>query len=139
MIDDYLEQRQARNPRHTILPKDKLLQQIGALSDDLTPTVSGMLLFGKEPQLFLPQSRAIFVKFADTGPRGPEGSFGYGRREEFIGPLPRHHRPRLARDLGRDGQALPSCAACSARKRPSIPPRPCARRWSMPSPTATTG
>ena len=88
VIVDYLEKRQARNPRHTILPKDKLLQQIGALSDDLTPTVSGMLLFGKEPQLFLPQSRAIFVKFADTGPRGPEGSFGYGRREEFIGPLP---------------------------------------------------
>jgi ATP-dependent DNA helicase RecG len=88
VIGDYVERRQARNPRHTILPKDKLLQQIGALSDDLTPTISGMLLFGKEPQLFLPQSRAIFVKFADTGPRGPEGSFGYGRREEFIGPLP---------------------------------------------------
>lgn len=88
VISDYLERRQARNPRHTILPKDKLLQQIGALSDERIPTVSGMLLFGKEPQLFLPQSRAIFVKFADTGPRGPEGSFGYGRREEFIGPLP---------------------------------------------------
>jgi len=89
VITDYLEKRQARNPRHTILPTDKLLQQIGALSDDLSPTVSGMLLFGKEPQLFLPHSRAIFVKFADTGPRGPEGSFGYGRREEFLGPLPR--------------------------------------------------
>ncbi len=88
VISDYLERRQARNPRHTILPKDKLLQQIGALSDERTPTISGMLLFGKEPQLFLPQSRAIFVKFADTGPRGPEGSFGYGRREEFLGPLP---------------------------------------------------
>jgi ATP-dependent DNA helicase RecG len=52
------------------------------------PTVSGILLFGKEPQLFLPQSRALFIKFADTTPRGPEGGFGYGRREEFIGPLP---------------------------------------------------
>jgi ATP-dependent DNA helicase RecG len=88
VITEYLEKRQARNPRHTILPRDKLLQQIGALSEDLTPTVSGMLLFGKEPQLFMPQSRAIFVKFADTGPRGPEGTFGYGRREEFIGPIP---------------------------------------------------
>ncbi len=73
VIEDYLERRQQRNPRHTILPKDKLLQQIGALTEDRTPTVSGMLLFGKEPQLFLPHSRAIFVKFADTGPRGPEG------------------------------------------------------------------
>jgi ATP-dependent DNA helicase RecG len=34
VIKDYLERRQARNPRHTILPKDKLLQQIGALSED---------------------------------------------------------------------------------------------------------
>ena len=28
------------------------------------------------------------MKFADTSPRGPGGSFGYGRREEFNGPLP---------------------------------------------------
>ncbi len=36
----------------------------------------------------MPHSRAIFVKFPDTEPRGPEGSLGYGRREEFFGPLP---------------------------------------------------
>ncbi len=88
VIEDYLERRQKRNPRHTVLPKDKLLQQIGAITEDRTPTISGLLLFGKEPQLFLPHSRAIFVKFADVQPRGPEGNFGYGRREEFIGPLP---------------------------------------------------
>lgn len=88
IIDDYLERRQKRNPRSGILPKDKLLQQIGALTEDRIPTVSGLLLFGREPQLFLPQSRAIFVRFADVQPRGPQGSFGYGRREEFIGPLP---------------------------------------------------
>lgn len=88
VVEDYLERRQKRNPRHTILPKDKLLQQIGALTEENVPTVAGLLLFGKEPQLFLPQSRAIFVKFADTQPRGPEGALGYGRREEFLGPLP---------------------------------------------------
>lgn len=88
VIDEYLERREARTPRQNVLPKDKLLQQIGALAEDRTPTVSGILLFGKEPQLFLPHSRAIFVKFADTTPRGPGGSFGYGRREEFNGPLP---------------------------------------------------
>jgi ATP-dependent DNA helicase RecG len=65
-----------------------LLQQIGAITEQRTPTVSGLLLFGKEPQLFMPQSRAVFVKFAEVQPRGPEGSFGYGRREELIGPLP---------------------------------------------------
>jgi ATP-dependent DNA helicase RecG len=87
-IDDYLERRQKRNPRSAVLPKDKLLQQIGAITSERIPTVSGLLLFGREPQLFLPQSRAIFVKFADVQPRGPEGSFGYGRREELLGPLP---------------------------------------------------
>lgn len=89
VIDTYLEKRQERNPRAMPLPKDKLLQQIGALTEERVPTVSGLLLFGKEPQLFMPQSRAIFVRFADTQPRGPGGSFGYGRREEFIGPLPK--------------------------------------------------
>ncbi len=74
--------------RASVLPKDRLLQQIGALTDEGKPTVSG-LLFGKDPQLFMPHSRAIFVKFSDTQPRGPEGAFGYGRREEFTGPLPR--------------------------------------------------
>jgi ATP-dependent DNA helicase RecG len=88
IIDEYLERRQQRNPRQTILPKDKLLQQIGALTEDRTPTVTGLLLFGKEPQFFMPQSRAVFVKFADTQPRGPEGALGYGRREEFTGALP---------------------------------------------------
>ena len=46
VIDDYIERRQKRNPRHTVLPKDKLLQQIGALADDLLPTINGILLFG---------------------------------------------------------------------------------------------
>lgn len=88
VIAHYLERRQQRNPRSGVLPKDKLLQQIGAITGERIPTVSGLLLFGREPQLFLPQSRAIFVRFADVQPRGPEGSFGYGRREEMIGPLP---------------------------------------------------
>jgi ATP-dependent DNA helicase RecG len=88
VISDYMERRQVRSPRSSVLPTDRLLQQIGALTETKQPTVSGLLLFGKEPQFFMPQSRATFVKFADTTPRGPAGSFGYGRREEFIGPLP---------------------------------------------------
>jgi len=88
IIDEYLERRQKRNPRQVILPKDKLLQQIGALTEERMPTVTGLLLFGKEPQFFMPQCRAVFVKFADTQPRGPEGGLGYGRREEFTGALP---------------------------------------------------
>lgn len=89
VITKYIENRQKRNPQSQILPRLKLLRQIGALTDDGTPTVSGLLLFGREPQLFMPHSRVVFVKFADTQPRGPQGSFGHGRREEIIGPLPR--------------------------------------------------
>lgn len=88
VIDDYLERRQSRNPRSQVLPTDRLLEQIGAVTAAGIPTVSGLLLFGKEPQLFMPHSRAVFVKFNDTQPRGPEGAFGYGRREEINGPLP---------------------------------------------------
>ncbi|MEZ4634182.1 MAG: ATP-binding protein [Caldilineaceae bacterium] len=87
VIDEYLEKRRERSPRGTSLAKNTLLEQIGAINAEGEPTVSGMLLFGKEPQLFLPQSRVVFVKFADTQPRGPEGAFGYGRREEIVGPL----------------------------------------------------
>ncbi len=89
VIDTYLERKQKRSPRAAMLPKDRLLRQIGALTEDGKPTVSGLLLFGKNPQLFMPHSRAIFVKFSDIQPRGPEGAFGYGRREEFTGALPR--------------------------------------------------
>ncbi len=89
VIQEYLEKRQQRNPKGTVLPTDKLLQQIGAIDEEGMPTVSGILLFGKDPQVYLPHSRAVFVKFADTQPRGPEGSFGYGRREEITGPLAR--------------------------------------------------
>jgi ATP-dependent DNA helicase RecG len=88
VINDYMERRQARRPRSQVIPKDRLLEQIGAVTAEGVPTVSGLLLFGKEPQLFMPHSRAVFVKFSDTQPRGPEGAFGYGRREELTGPLP---------------------------------------------------
>ena len=87
VIDAFIERRQKRSARDTTLPKDRLLQQIGALNDERIPTVSGLLLFGKEPQLFMPQSRVIFVKFEDTSPRGPGGAFGHGRREEMVGPM----------------------------------------------------
>jgi ATP-dependent DNA helicase RecG len=57
VIDDYMERRQERSPRSSVLPKDRLLQQIGALGEGRAPTVSGLLLFGKEPQFFMPQTR----------------------------------------------------------------------------------
>ena len=48
-----------------------------------------MLLFGKDPQFFIPQSGLVYVRFAGTEPRGPGGLPGYTRREEFNGALAR--------------------------------------------------
>jgi ATP-dependent DNA helicase RecG len=47
------------------------------------------LLFGRNPQAFLPQSGLVFVKFASTEPRSDDGGAGYGRRDEIGGPIAR--------------------------------------------------
>ena len=49
----------------------------------------GLLLFGREPQLQLPQSGLTFVKFAGNDRRGETGQIGYGRREDIQGPVAR--------------------------------------------------
>ena len=89
LITEYIQQREERQRRPLSLDRDELLRQIAALTADGHPTVSGMLLFGKEPQIYLPQAGIVFVKFVGKEPRGPGGLPGYGRREEIIGPLPR--------------------------------------------------
>lgn len=89
VIAEYAAKRQERLQRPSHHPPDRLLRQIGALDVDGHPTVMGLLLFGRDPQSFLLQSGLVFVRFAGTEPRGPEGLPGYGRREEISGPLPR--------------------------------------------------
>ncbi|MFC1465424.1 MAG: ATP-binding protein [Candidatus Brachytrichaceae bacterium NZ_4S206] len=74
-----------RNAQHAV----SLLKDIGALDTRSQPTVAGILLFGKNPQAFLPQSGVVFVKFPGVEPRGEGGRVGYGRREEINGPLAR--------------------------------------------------
>jgi ATP-dependent DNA helicase RecG len=88
ILDEYLAKREARGaPRLGAL--SDLLFEIGATTRSGEPTVSGILLFGKNPQAFLPQSGIVFVKFANTEPRADDGSAGYGRRDELSGPLAR--------------------------------------------------
>jgi ATP-dependent DNA helicase RecG len=69
------------------MTEEESLHAVGALNDDGLPTVAGLLLFGHDPQFFIPQSGIIYVRFAGTEPRGPGGLPGYSRREEFNGPL----------------------------------------------------
>lgn len=88
IVDEYLAKRETRGaPRLGAL--SDLLFEIGATTRSGEPTVSGILLFGKNPQAFLPQSGIVFVKFASSEPRADDGSAGYGRRDELSGPLAR--------------------------------------------------
>lgn len=94
VIDFYLERRAKRNPRE-VVSKEKLLQQIAAITPDGFPTVSGILLFGKNPQAFMPHSRCVFVNFKhesinfkhEEADDDKTGAISYGRREEIGGPL----------------------------------------------------
>lgn len=89
MIDEYLEKRAERTKRPYNGKIDDLLVEIGALTSDGHPTVSGILLFSEYPQQWLPQSGVVFAKFVGTTPRGESGLAGYSRREELTGPVPR--------------------------------------------------
>lgn len=89
VIQDFLHRRSTRLGRDLGQTEDELLRATGALNPQGEVTVAGMLLFGKAPQFFIPQSGVIYVRFAGTDPRGPGGLPGYTRREEFNGALAR--------------------------------------------------
>lgn len=87
-IREYLDMRERRGAAK-VSDLDQLLFEVGATDRDGNPTTIGMLLFGKNPQAFFPQSGVVFVKFPGVEPRGAEGGIGYGRRDELTGPLAR--------------------------------------------------
>ncbi|CAG0937058.1 hypothetical protein TFLX_05964 [Thermoflexales bacterium] len=89
VIAEYLTKREERQRKRVTATPDELLHEIGALDIQGNPTVAGLLLFGRNPQQFLPQTGLVFVKFIGTEPRGEGGLPGYGRREEITGPLAR--------------------------------------------------
>lgn len=88
MIAEYLDKRQQRQRKPILQTPEELLFELGAMDAQGAPTYSGILLFGRNPQQFLPHSSLVFVKFPGTEPRVEEGA-GYGRREEITGPLAR--------------------------------------------------
>ena len=88
IIKEYLEGREARSGAKITSTSD-LLFEIGATDRQGNPTTAGILLFGKNPQMFFPQSGIVFVRFPGTEPRGENGGIGYGRRDELTGPLAR--------------------------------------------------
>jgi len=86
-IADYAEKRRLRGTLGEELNTTELLLDCGATDAEGNPTVAGVLLFGRNPHRLLPQSSAVLVRFAGTGPRGRDGLPGYTRREEIRGPL----------------------------------------------------
>ncbi len=89
VIAEFVSKWQERRHREWTGPVDDLLLEVGALNEKGQPTVTGVLLFARNPQAFLPQSGLTFVKFVGTLPRSETGQPGYGRREEIGGPLAR--------------------------------------------------
>ncbi len=89
VIAEYIAKREERQRKRITANPDEVLHEIGALDRHGDPTVAGVLLFGRNPQQFLPQAGLVFVKFIGTEPRGEGGLPGYGRREEIGGPLAR--------------------------------------------------
>ena len=87
IIKDYIQRREEKQGRQIKLTQERLLRQIGALSADGKPTVAGILLFGQEPQFFLPQSSLTFVRFSGNDLRGPTDLPGYVRRDEVSGSM----------------------------------------------------
>ncbi|MFN2106332.1 MAG: RNA-binding domain-containing protein, partial [Candidatus Promineifilaceae bacterium] len=88
IIEEYLENREMRSGAR-VGTTVELLFEIGATDRQGNPTTAGILLFGKNPQIFFPQSGIVFVKFPGSEPRGEDGGIGYGRRDELTGPLAR--------------------------------------------------
>ncbi|MBC7251555.1 MAG: putative DNA binding domain-containing protein [Anaerolineae bacterium] len=89
VIAEYIAKREEKQRRPITRPVEELLVEIGATTEDGDPTVAGILLFGRNPQGFIPQSGLVFVRFEGTEARGPGGLPGYSRREEISGPLSR--------------------------------------------------
>jgi len=90
-----------------------LLAALGALTPDRRPTVAGMLLFGREPQRWLPSSGARFVRYLGTG----EDQAQRAAEERVSGPLVRVI-DRLAdvvrEQLGTGAEAYPGRAVREA-------------------------
>ncbi len=89
IIQDYLHRRTVRLGRDLGQTEEELLRAIGALTPQGEVTVAGMLLFGKDPEFFIPQSGVVYVRFSGTDPRGIGNLPGYTRRADVNGALAR--------------------------------------------------
>ncbi len=86
-IREFMQVWEERQGRPLNRPMDEFMREMNWTGPDGQPTVAGLLLFGKKPQVFLPRSGLTFVRFEGTQMRRAGGEAGYGRRVEVKGPL----------------------------------------------------
>lgn len=89
VVADYAEHRRQRGRHTKKWSKEALLVDAGAIDRNGTPTVAGILLFGKYPERFLSQSGVVFVHFGNGEGSARASPSVYSRREDLHGPLPR--------------------------------------------------
>jgi ATP-dependent DNA helicase RecG len=88
VLKEFLEMWQERQGRQLTRPLDDLLIEMGWLTLDGRPSVSGILLFGRNPATFLPRCGVTFVRFEGENMRKAPGEQSYGRRVEINAALP---------------------------------------------------
>jgi ATP-dependent DNA helicase RecG len=90
VLEEYRLNRIKRGPRGESFTRRELLRDAGAIDAEGTPTVAGLLLFGRNPEHFLPQVGVVIVRFKGTSLReAATSSERYSRRVEINGPAPR--------------------------------------------------
>lgn len=71
VIEEYLKKRESRQCRPTTGTANEILVEVGALTAD-----EATYCCGAAPQVLLPQSGFVFVKFIGADPRGADGQAG---------------------------------------------------------------
>lgn len=90
VIDEYQRNRLRRGPRGEALTHSELLRESGAVDAAGRVTQVGLLLFGRQPQQFLPQVGLVVVRFRGTSMRETvAANERYARRVEIVGPAAR--------------------------------------------------
>ncbi|NLV74029.1 MAG: hypothetical protein GXY52_05015 [Chloroflexi bacterium] len=122
LLTEYERLRQQRGARGSTATRAELLRDAGAVTADNRPTVAGMLLFGRVPEQFLPQSGLLILRFRGKSLREAASSGErYQRRIEIGGPAARQIE-RAWEVLHEETQRSPQVDGLVRREETDYPP-----------------
>jgi ATP-dependent DNA helicase RecG len=87
ILEEFVEVWEDRQGHPLTRPLDDLLIDMGWMLPDKRPTVAGLLLFGRDPEIFLTRCGITFVRFDGERIQRSVDESSYGRRVEVGGPL----------------------------------------------------